>query len=77
MHVGIMHAKFQAFIFACVGGEWGGRRTRDVTPNPNTKFLNSPFCFASGGITEHQECGGDFIQIMPEASLGPTQKYQA
>jgi len=60
IHVGIMHAKFQASSkvweenevasFTSVGGEWGGEHTQDITPDSYTKFLNSPLCFASGGI---------------------------
>jgi len=40
IHVGIVHAKFQASSFTSVGGEWGDRRTQDVMPDPYTKFLN-------------------------------------
>jgi len=40
-----MHAKFQASSFTDVGGERGDRRTRDVMPDPYTKFLNSPLRF--------------------------------
>jgi len=43
IHVGIMHAKFQAFSFTGVGGEWGDRLMHDITPDLYTKFLNSPF----------------------------------
>jgi len=48
IYVGIMHDKFQASSFTGVGGEWGGRCTRDVTPDPYTKFLNSLLRFAYG-----------------------------
>jgi len=34
VHVGIMHAKFQASSFSCVGREWGDWCTHDVTPDP-------------------------------------------
>jgi len=46
IHVGIIHAKFLASSFTGVGGEWGDRRTRDLTPfDPYAKFLNSPLRF--------------------------------
>jgi len=45
IHVGIMHAKFQASCFTGVGWEWGDGSTRDVNPDPYTKFLNSPLRF--------------------------------
>jgi len=35
--------------FTGVGGEWGERRMYDITPDPNTKFLNSPLSLASWG----------------------------
>jgi len=43
IHAGIMHPNFQASSFTGVGGELGDRRMREVTPQPYTKFLNSPF----------------------------------
>jgi len=46
IHVRIMHANFKASSLAAMGGEWGDGRTLDVMPNPYTKFLNSPLCFA-------------------------------
>jgi len=45
IHVGIMQAKFQASSFTRVGGEYGDRCTRDIMPDPCTKFLNSPLRF--------------------------------
>jgi len=38
-----MHANFQASSFTCVGGEWSDGHMCDITPDPYTKFLNSPF----------------------------------
>jgi len=46
IHVGKMHAKFQASSFTGVGGEWGDGCTPDITLDPYTKFLDSPLRFA-------------------------------
>jgi len=46
IHVGIIHAKFQASSFTSVRRKWGDVRRRDVMPNPYTKFPNSPLRFA-------------------------------
>jgi len=48
--MGIMHAKFQASNFIGVGEEWGDRGKRDITPQPYTKFLNSPLCFGKNKL---------------------------
>jgi len=37
-----MHVNFQVSSFTGVGGEWGDKRTCDVTPHLYTKYLNSP-----------------------------------
>jgi len=37
-HLGNMHAHFQVSCFTGLGGEWGDRQTRDVTPNPYTNI---------------------------------------
>jgi len=44
--VGTKQVKFQVSRFTIVGGEGGDGCTHDVIPDPLTKFLNSPFCFA-------------------------------
>jgi len=36
IHVGIMHANFQASSFTGVGGEWGDEHNRDVMPDTYT-----------------------------------------
>jgi len=42
IRVRIMYGKFQASNFTSVGGELGDIRTRDVTPDPYSKFLFPP-----------------------------------
>jgi len=51
--VGNIHAKFQASSFTGVGGVQGEIPKPDVTPDPDTKFLNSHLhfaCFVLGGL---------------------------
>jgi len=43
IYMEIMHARFQLSSFTGVGGKWGHIRSKDVTPHPFAKLLNSPF----------------------------------
>jgi len=45
IYVENMNANFQPYSFNGMGGEWGDRFTRDVTPDPYAKFLNTPLRF--------------------------------
>jgi len=50
IYVRIMLAIFQPSSFKTVGGDRGDIQTRDVTPHPYTKFLNSPPLLRTGEI---------------------------